>query len=169
MEGKMLKNGFLGYPTSFMLDFVVVSLVLIVPVLLCSVWLAKYRKRYASHRRLQIFLGTVLLVAVGAFEIDLQIVHGGWQNIVARQPLDPAALAIKVAAVRPWLWLHLVFAITTPVFWCLTIMLALSRFPKPPAPGTHSRVHRMLGWISTIDISLTSITGLLFYYMAFVA
>ncbi len=30
----MLKNGFLGYPTSFMLDFVVVSLVLIVPVLL---------------------------------------------------------------------------------------------------------------------------------------
>jgi hypothetical protein len=29
-------------------------------------------------------------------------------------------------------------------------------------------VHAVLGWISTIDITLTAITGLIFYYLAFV-
>jgi putative membrane protein len=164
----MLKHGFLGYPTSFMLDFVVVALVVIVPVLLYSLWLVKFKRNYAAHRRLQILLGVVLLVAVGAFEVDLQIVHGGWQNIVARQPLDATALAQKVESVRPWLRLHLLFAVSTPVFWIITMVLALRRFSIPPQPGQHSRLHKVLGWISTIDITLTSVTGLLFYYLAFV-
>ena len=52
--------------------------------------------------------------------------------------------------------------------WIATIVLALKRFGKNPQPGPHSRVHSLLGWASTIDITLTSVTGLLFYYMAFV-
>jgi hypothetical protein len=164
----MLKHGFLGYHTSFMLDFVVVALVVIVPVLLYSLWLVKFKRNYAAHRRLQILLGVVLLIAVGAFEIDLQIVHGGWQNIVARQPLDATALAQKVESVRPWLRLHLLFAVSTPVFWIITMVLALRRFSIPPQPGQHSQLHKVLGWISTIDITLTAVTGLLFYYLAFV-
>jgi hypothetical protein len=30
-------------------------------------------------------------------------------------------------------------------------------------------VHKTLGWLSTIDLVLTSFTGLMFYYVAFVA
>lgn len=164
----MLSNGFLGYPTTFMLDFVVCALALIVPLLLWSLWLVKFRSRYALHKRLQIALGIVLLVAVTVFEVDVQMVHGGWENIVAKQPLNPEELASKIAAVRPWLRVHLLFAVTTPLLWITTITLALLRFQNPPLPGPHSRLHKVLGWASTVDITLTSVTGLLFYYVAFV-
>lgn len=165
----MFKDGFLGYKTSFMLDFVVTALVIIVPLLLLSLWLVRFRSNFAAHRKLQILLGAVLLVAVGAFEVDLQIVHGGWENIVAKQGLAEDALAAKLSSVRPWLWVHLAFAVSTPFFWAATIFLALKRFSNPPLPGPHSKLHKLLGWISTVDITLTSVTGLAFYYVAFVA
>jgi len=164
----MLSNGFLGYQTTFMLDFVVCALVLIVPLLLWSLWLVKFRRRFLAHKRLQIALGTILLVAVTAFEVDVQMVHGGWENIVARQQLTPELLTVKINGVRPWLRVHLLFAVTTPFLWIVTITLALLRFKNPPAPGLHSRLHKILGWASTIDITLTSVTGLWFYYIAFV-
>ena len=164
----MLSNGFLGYPTTFMLDFVVCALALIVPVLLWSLWLVKFRRRYLAHKRMQIALGIVLLLAVTAFEVDVQMVHGGWEHIVAKQQLSPDELAGKINMVRPWLLVHLVFAVTTPLLWILTITLALLRFKNPPVSGTHSRLHKALGWASTIVLTLTSVTGLLFYYVAFV-
>lgn len=163
----MLTDGFLGYRTSFMLDFVVCALIIIVPVLCYSLWLAKFKRRYQQHKWLQIALGVILLVAVGAFEVDLQLVHGGWENIVAKSHPEEAALAAKVAEARPYLWVHLLFAVTTPVLWCITLVLALKRFPNPPTPGTHSRLHKTLGWLSAVDITLTAVTGLVFYYVAF--
>ena len=164
----MLSNGFLGYPTTFMLDFVVCALMLIVPLLLWSLWLVKFRRRFLTHKRLQIALGIILRVAVTAFEVDVQMVHGGWENIVARQELTPELLTAKINDVRPWLRVHLLFAVTTPLLWIVTMTLALLRFRNPPIPGPHSRLHKILGWASTIDITLTSVTGLLFYYIAFV-
>ena len=164
----MFRTGFLGYPTTFMLDFVVCALALVVPLLLYSLWLVKARRQYRSHKRLQITLGIILLAAVPAFEVDVQMVHGGWENIVARQGLEDAALTAKLNSVRPWLLVHLVFAVTTPFLWATTIVLALKRFGANPVPGPHSRLHSLLGWASTLDITLTSITGLAFYYVAFV-
>lgn len=164
----MFQSGFLGYPTTFMLDFVVCALVLIVPLLIYSLWLVKIRRHYLAHKRLQIALGLVLLVAVSAFEIDVQLVHGGWEQIVARQNLAPELLEAKIAAVRPWLLVHLVFAVSTPFLWATTMIFALMKFGRDAKPGGHSRLHRILGWLSTLDITLTSVTGLLFYYQAFI-
>ena len=162
-----MTDGFLGYRTSFMLDFVVVALVLIVPILVYSLYAVKVRRQYTRHRNLQLLLGLVLLVAVGLFEIDLQLVQKGWQNVVAKRvtPLTPEQLGF----VRTVLRVHLVFAISTPLLWATTIGLALGRMQSPPQPCGHSRLHKTLGWISTIDIVLTSVTGLVFYYFAFVA
>lgn len=163
----MLTNGFLGYQTTFMLDFVVCALGLVVPLLIWSLWLVKFRQQYVLHKRLQVALGLILLVAVTAFEVDVQMVHGGWENIVAKQSLSPETLAAKISDVRPWLLVHLVFAVSTPFLWITTLALALKRFDNPPMPGNHSRLHKTLGWASAIDITLTSVTGLLFYYVAF--
>ena len=162
-----MNDGFLGYRTSFMLDFVVVALVLIVPVLIYSLIAVKVRHQYGRHRTLQLLLGIVLLVAVGLFEIDLQWVQGGWRNVVAKREVklteDQLAFAQRV------LWIHLAFAISTPLLWATTIGLALRHIPLPPQPSPHSRLHKTLGWLSTLDIVLTSVTGLVFYYFAFVA
>jgi len=164
----MLTDGFLGYRTSFMLDFVVCVLVVIVPVLAGSIWLVRFRGRYRRHRGIQTALCVVLFATVAAFEVDLQVVHGGWENVVAKSFDNDELLLSKVSEVRPWLWLHLVFAVSTPVLWIVTLCLALRRFPASPQPGQHSQLHRRLGWLSTIDVTLTAVTGLIFYYVAFI-
>jgi hypothetical protein len=140
-----------------------------VPVLGYSLSLVKYRGDYLSHKRLQIALSLVLLLTVGAFEYDLQIVHGGWINIANKNPDAPRLTGERLEQVRLALRVHLVFAISTPVLWAVTTFLALRRFPDPPRPGPHSALHKKLGWASVIDLLLTSITGLAFYYLAFVA
>ena len=138
-----MKHGFLGYQSTFMLDFVVTALVLIVPALLTSLYLVKVKRNYLAHRNLQLILAAVLLVAVIAFEIDIRM-HGGWENIVGgRAP----ALSVEQLAVARQI---------------------LRRMPRPPAPCEHSRLHKTLGWLSVIDLVLTSATGLAFYYRAFV-
>ena len=162
-----MKDGFLGFRTSFMLDFVVVSLVLIVPVLVYSLFAVKVQKRYGLHRRLQLLLGIVLLVAVGLFEIDLQWIQGGWLNVVDKREVK--LTSVQLAFARQVLYIHLCFAISTPLLWATTIGLALRHMPSPPQPSPHSKLHKTLGWLSTIDIVLTSVTGLVFYYFAFVA
>jgi len=164
-----MQDGFLGYNTTFMLDFVVVSLLLIVPILVYSLWMVKRQRAYSLHRRLQVVLGAILLVAVGAFEIDLQVVHGGWENVVAKSYSDDALLAVRIQQSQPWLWLHLIFAVTTPIFWIITMVLALRRFSNPPHPDSHSALHKKLGWISAVDITMTAVTGLVFYYVAFIS
>lgn len=164
-----MRNGFLGFDTSLMLDVVVTALALVVPVLVASLYLVKVRRNYVWHRNLQVALGLVLLVAVGAFEVDLQIVHGGWENIVNKPDQPPRLESEGLNFVRKLLWVHLVFAISTPFLWAATLGLALTKFPSPPVPGPHSRIHKPLAWISTIDLVLTSVTGLVFYYFAFVA
>jgi putative membrane protein len=165
----MMKHGFLGYDASFMLDFVVSALVLIVPLLLYSLWVVKFRRQYVLHRNLQMLLGIVLLVAVAAFEIDTQLVHGGWRNIVNKDPEAPRLTGEALQHAERVLQVHLVFAVSTPFLWAATLLLAWRRFSAPPVPGPHSRMHKVLGWLSVADIVLTSLTGLWFYYVAFVA
>lgn len=164
-----MTNGFLGYNASFMLDVVVCALALVVPALAWSIWLVKARRAYAVHRNVQIALGIVLLITVAAFEYDLQMVHGGWLNVVNRPGESPRLQGEALGFVRTVLRIHLVFAISTPLLWGATLWLALRRFPNPPRPSAHSRLHKVLGWASTVDITLTSVTGLAFYYFAFVA
>lgn len=161
-----MTDGFLGYKTSLMLDFVVCALAIVVPAIIYSLYLVKVAKRYTAHRNVQLVLAAILLIAVGAFEIDMQLIQGGWKNVVAKR--DVLLTAEQIGAVQKVLWIHLVFAVTSPILWAVTITLALKRMPKPPAPCPHSNLHKKLGWVSTIDLALTAITGVWFYYVAFV-
>lgn len=161
-----MQHGFLGYDSSFMLDFVVCALVLVVPILAYSIWLVKLKRNFATHRLLQLLLGGILLVAVIAFEVDMRL-HGGWEKIVNKNPESPRLTAEQLAQVSQVLSIHLIFAISTPVLWATTLFLATRKFPNPVQPGEHSSQHKLLGWLSAIDLTFTSITGLVFYYFAF--
>lgn len=160
-------SGFLGFPSStLMLDVVVSALVLVVPILLFSLFLVKVKKNFTAHRNVQLILAVVLLIAVVLFEIDIRL-HGGWEQIVNRPEgrLTPE----RMETIRQSLYVHLIFAISTPVVWGFTIAGALRKFSNPPVPSPYSRVHKVLGWVSVIDLTMTSVTGLLFYYLAFIA
>jgi uncharacterized membrane protein YozB (DUF420 family) len=161
-----MSRGFLGYDASFMLDVVVCALVAVVPVLVWGIVEAR-AGRFTRHRNIQLTLAVVLLVTVLLFELDMRL-QGGWQNIVNHDPSKPRLTGEALDQVRTLLYVHLCFAISTPLLWGATIFLALKRFPNPPLPGPHSRLHKKLAWISVVDLVMTSVTGLGFYYMAFV-
>lgn len=160
-----MTDGFLGYKSSFMLDVVALSLLLVVPLLVWSLYLVKVMRRYVAHRRLQTLLGLVLLVAVSAFEIDMRM-QGGIDGILAKRlvPLTPDQRSVF----NGLLVVHLVFAVSTVLLWGLTLILAWKRTPRPTAPSPHSRLHKRLGWLSAIDITLTAITGLMVYYFGII-
>lgn len=160
-----MQHGFLGYPSTFMLDVVVCALVLVVPALVYSLYLVKFRRNYLWHRNLQTLLGLVLLVTVALFEVDIRL-HGGWKKIVNGN--SPRLTVAQFEQVTQVLYVHLFFAVSTVLLWALTLGLAWWRFPSPPRPAPHSRWHKVLGWLAAIDITLTSLTGLVFYYLAFV-
>lgn len=159
-----MAKGFLGYPSTLMLDVVVCALVLVVPVLLYSIYLVKFRHNYLLHRNLQTALGVALLIAVSLFEVDMRL-HGGWQAILKNRSVQLSPDHLNW--VSQILMVHLVFAVSAVILWAMTIAHGWKRIPRPPQPSPHSRLHKRLGWLSTISLTLTSVTGLIFYYYAF--
>lgn len=159
--------GFLpGSRASFMLDVVFLAMFAIVPLLLLSVFLVR-RRRYSLHKRLQLTLAAILLVAVGLFEIDMQL-FTRWETLAdGSRYFDPANKWGSPAGLS--LLVHLAFAIPTLILWIVVVAAALARFPNPPHPAPHSRWHTRLGWLATIGMLLTALTGWLFYALAFIA
>lgn len=153
-------DGFLPFRGSFMLDLVFVAMFAIVPVTGLSIWLVKRHACYEFHKRIQLTLGAVLLVAVGAFELDMRI--NGWRHRAEVSPYYDS-----------WVWhslyLHLAFAISTAVLWTIVIVQGLRKFPQPARPNEYSGVHKHWAWAAAIDMLFTAVTGWAFYYLAFIA
>lgn len=152
-------DGFLpGSRASLMLDVVFVAMFLVLPVMAWSI-AAVRRGRYALHKKVQLILAGVLLVAVSLFEIDMRL-YTDWRARAEASPYFPNGVYVALSV-------HLVFAVTTTLVWIWVIARALLRFEKPPAPGPHSASHRRWGWIAAWDMALTAITGWIYYVLAF--
>jgi uncharacterized membrane protein YozB (DUF420 family) len=158
-------DGFLGTRASLMLDVVFLAMFAVLPVMGWSIYLVKFERRYALHKRLQLAIGAALAVAVTLFEIDVRL--NDWRPRAIDSPYYNANM------LRGWvnwsLWIHLFFAITTVVLWVFVIVQALRKFPKPPRPNEYSSRHNFWAKMAAIDMAMTSVTGWTFYYLAFVA
>jgi hypothetical protein len=156
-------DGFLGTRASLMLDVVFLAMFAVVPVMLWNIAQVRYRRRYQLHKRMQLGLATVLLVAVLAFEIDMRI--NGWQLRAEPSPYFSSSVNwVKVA-----LGVHLFFAIPTAVIWVYVVWHALRYIPIPPRRSEHSPHHIRWAWIAAWEMIGTAVTGWVFYYLAFVA
>lgn len=153
-------DGFLGTRASFMLDAVCVGMVVVMLALTWSIRQARVRRNYQLHKRVQLGLAALLLVVLTAFELDVRL--NGWQHRAAGSLDGRPTQAVFTA-----LGIHLCFAITTVVLWVVVIVRALRRFPNPPVPNEHSAFHRRFGWLAVIDMLLTTVTGWVFYILAF--
>ena len=160
--GPLAVGGLLPARGSFMLDFVFLATFLIVLALAVSIYLVKAKRAYTLHGRLQVVLFAVLVVAVAAFEIELQF-FTKWRELAQPSPYYASGWVDRILAV------HLCFSIPTPLLWLATVVLGLRWFGWSAIPNRHSRKHRVLGWISTVFMVLTTSTGWLFYYLAFMA
>ena len=159
-------NGFLGSRGSLMLDVVAVAMLAIVPLLALSVYRVKFGRQYALHKKLQLAMAAVLLVAVLLFELDIRM--NGWVERAVGSPYFdlqnkwscPAGIGLIV---------HLCFAVPTLLLWILVVVQALRKFSRPPQPGPHSRWHARFGMTAAIGMQMTAVTGWVFYWLAFVA
>ncbi len=157
-------DGFLGTRASLMLDVVFVTMFAVVPVLAWSIWQVRYRRRYELHKRVQLGLAGLLLVAIMAFEIDIRFVTD-WRALAEPSPYFRS----PVNWVMVSLLVHLFFAIPTAILWVYVVWHALRHIPDPPGPSEHSRKHIRWAWLAACEMFATAATGWLFYYLAFMA
>ena len=158
-------DGFLGTRGSLMLDVVVVAMAAILPILGWSIWQARVRHRYLLHKRVQLTLAAALVLTVTLFELDMRI--NGWRPRAEPSPYygTPEHPGAAIYAI----YIHLVFAVSTVLVWAFVIWRSLRKFAIPPQPGPHSRQHVFWARIAAIDMTLTAVTGWIFYYLAFTA
>jgi uncharacterized membrane protein YozB (DUF420 family) len=165
-------DGFLGTRGSVMLDVVFVAMFLVLLTMAASVWLVRYKRLWELHKRIQLTLGVVLLAALTAFEMDMQLLTE-WETRAAESPYFPhdfrAPAAKWSSVVGVSLIIHLLFAVPTAVLWVLVIVGALRQFPKPAAPSPYSPRHLYWARSAAAGMFLTSLTGWIFYWLAFVA
>jgi uncharacterized membrane protein YozB (DUF420 family) len=149
-----------GSRASFMMDLVVITMILVLPCLLWSIFQVHYKKRYTVHKKTQLILAAALFLAVGLFELDVRLY--GWRDHALASPYYNSALF-------PMLSVHLFFAISTFLLWITVLFMALRYIPSPSGPSSHSKVHRRLGKLTVVVTICASFTGWIFYWMAFVA
>lgn len=155
-------TGILPFRGSLMLDLVFLAMFLVVALLVVSVVLAK-RGALAWHRNLQLAMAIVLAIAVIAFEVDMRFITKDWRKLAEPSPYYESGV-VNLALI-----IHLCFAIPTPLWWVAVITGALRKFPKPPVPNEYSARHRRMGWIGVGLMVATSVTGWVFYALAFIA
>jgi uncharacterized membrane protein YozB (DUF420 family) len=148
-----------------MLDVVFLAMFAVVPVLLWSWYLVRVRRNFGLHKRVQIVVALVLLAAVSLFELDMRL-HG-WRDRADASPY--MGDATHLGWVLPVLGVHLAIAVSTFFLWFYVIVGALRNFDRPPQPNAYSQHHRRFGRLAMIGMILTSVTGWIFYYLAFVA
>jgi len=149
-----------------MIDLVVVAMFFVLLALCYSVYSVKYRRMYDRHKVIQVTLAATLLVVLVLFEIDVHFIDN-WMERADASPYFDAET--KSGLVVYSLGTHLIFATTTFALWLVIVVRALADFPSPPRPSSHSRFHKRWGIIAAIDMVLTTFSGWLFYWLAFVA
>lgn len=148
-----------------MLDIVFGAMFIVVPCIALGVVLIK-KKKYDLHRQLMTTLTVVLVAVVIAFEIDVRFYHP-WVDLAEGSPYlsDPW----HKSTLAYMLYFHLIFAISTFVIWVGVAIVALRKFDRPTVPNAYSRIHKRWAWVAAIDMTITAVTGSIFYWMAFVA
>jgi hypothetical protein len=151
--------GFFGTRADLLLDLVIASLVLVVPVLLVS-WSRVRGGHYSQHKAIQIALFVVLGSAVLAFELHMRDLGGIF--VATRE----SAFA-GTATLNNWIYVRTVFAIGMALVWILLVAGALWLFPRPPRPVKGSQIHRYLGRLGMVLALGAGVTAIPLYYYGF--
>ena len=152
-------TGFLGSRADLLTDLALLTFIVLPLVMPLGFRLAR-KRRYLTHRRVQIGFLCVMTVAVLMLEIDVRL-RGG-SGALAGQ-----AVAIPRLTARLLLSLHLLIAVSTWVGWIVFAVRSASRF-RQSLPGDFSHPHRLWGRRIWVGVAATAATGTLLYISTFV-
>jgi putative membrane protein len=155
----MLPQGFFGTRADILMDLVIVAFIIILPVLTIS-WSKARQKKYPQHRGIQLWLGSILGVAVILFEVDLKM-SGGMAELTKDSPYFDTAL------LNGWIYGHTLVAILTTIIWVVLIIMSLRRFGNPPSPNDFSGKHRFWGRTGMTTMFITGVSAFPLYYYGF--
>lgn len=154
-----LPTGFLGTRGDILMDLVILSFLFILPAMLAS-WRLARKRQYVQHKRWQLSLFAVLLIAVLLFELDLKL-SGGIFALTAESRYAGTALLNSI------IYGHTAVAIAAALLWIAQVALSLMKFGSPPAPNSFSSTHRALGRAGMLTMTLTGISAFPLYILGF--
>lgn len=158
----MFPPGPLGTRADILVDIVMLSFVIILPILIISWRTARIRKDYAVHRKIQITLGVTLAIVVAIFEYDLAM-SGGIYELTKGGQYEGTSILIWTINI------HTLFAVVTSFIWVGLIVVSMFKFDNPPEPNTFSKMHRFWGITGMITMIGTGVTAPPLYYFGFMA
>jgi hypothetical protein len=151
--------GFWGTRADLILDVVVTSFVLYLPVFALSIRAAQGR-RYGVHRAVQTGLLAVLGIVIALFEISVRR-KGGADGLFSGGTYAGTPLL-------HWSFrTHLAAASFTFTLW-LGLLLISHRKWRSDLPGGFSRWHRRLGWAVMAGLVSTVVTSIELYVVGMV-
>jgi len=155
----MLPPGFLGTRADILMDLVVCSLAIILPLLGLS-WSWARAQSYSRHRNLMVGLGSTLGFVVLLFEIDMRLAGGIFE--LTKDSSYAGTLLMNVS-----IYGHTLLSISTSIIWVWLLIKSWRAFPRPPEPGAFSEQHKRWGRIGMWAMALTGITGIELYVLGF--
>lgn len=153
--------GFLGTRGDVLMDIVVLSFLVILPVLVIS-WRAARAAEYRRHRAIQISLALALAVVVTLFEIDLKLSGG----IFA---LTRASSYAGTSLLNSLIYGHMLVAIGSALVWVPLVLVSLRKFSNPPVPNAFGPTHRVWGRVGMLLMMASGLSAVPLYYLGFAA
>jgi uncharacterized membrane protein YozB (DUF420 family) len=150
-----------GARCDVLMDIVVVSMAVILPLLWYSFKKVRRDRAYGLHKKIQLAMFIILFFVVLLFEYDMKQ-NGGIFEMVKGSAYE-GTLFLNFT-----IYFHTLLSITTSLIWIVLIIFSLIKFDKNPKPNRFSKTHRLWGKIGMWDMALTCITGLILYIFGFV-
>lgn len=151
-----------GARCDILMDIVVVSMAIILPLLWYSFKKVKYERNYKLHKNIQLAMFIILSFVVILFELDMQQNGGIFEMVKGSSYENTFFLNFMI-------YFHTFLSITTSLIWIVLIIASLIKFgSKNLRPGKFSKIHRFWGKIGMWDMALTCITGLILYVFGFI-
>ena len=153
----MLTTGFLGTRADVFVDIAMVFFAG-APFLMTQALRLAAQRRFHAHRRLQV--GVLLLAIVAVLLLEGSIRFGHAVDAFTVSTYYGTATMAGLFAV------HLALAGPTFVGWTVLALLSWRRFPRV-LPGSFSPRHRFWGWLTFVGLWLTCVTGVGLYVLSF--
>jgi hypothetical protein len=150
-----------GARCDLLMDIVVISMAIILPLLWYSFKKVKQERQYKLHKNIQLTMFIILFFVVLLFEYDMQQ-NGGIFEMVKGSAYEGTFF------LNFMIYFHTFLSITTSLIWMVLIIVSLIKFGKNPKPGKFSKTHKLWGTIGMWDMALTCITGLILYIFGFI-
>lgn len=157
----MLPAGFLGTRGDILMDIVVLSFIVILPLLLIS-WRFARSADYRRHRAIQVSLALALAVVVALFEVDLKL-SGGIFTLTSQSSYAGTPL------LHGLIYGHTLVAIGSTLVWVPLVVVSLRKFPDPPAANAFGPRHRFWGRVGMLLMMASGLSAVPLYYLGFAA